>query len=526
VQGSVDHRAGRVHQKAQTARRDHDGKIDGRWRLMTEVLATVAEGVLVGTAENGIARFMSVPYAAPPVGERRFAAPQPVAAWSGRRDATRPGATAPQAAPQSFPKLDVGPIAGPGWVRGDDYLTLNIWRPDDARAGRPVIVFIHGGGSVAGSKDVPLYDGSAFARDGVVCVSMNYRLGIEGFLPIPGAPTNLGLRDQIFALAWVRDNIAAFGGDSGNVTIFGESGGAVAVGCLAVSPLAKGLFRRAIMQSGYGTGRDIPTAMRLVRKLAQVLKVTPDVDGFRRVAIEDALAAQAKVSRPFAVDLRGPDGVDPTFGISRFLPVHGDDVLPDFPLTALAKGAGAEIDMLIGTNAEELSMLGVMVGMAKALPRFLVTFLLHRNHPHARAVLKTYGMGRKGTPPIQALSLAASDLYFRARGRLFAEKHQGRTHYYEFDWRSPALDGALGAAHGMELPFVFDTLATASGPKGFCGPSPPQSLADSIHAIWVRFATDGALDWPEFEAKGRMVYSLTAGRAAYEAPLPATAFIP
>lgn len=151
--------------------------------------------------------FASVPYAAPPVGKRRFAPPSPPPAWHGVRDATAPVATAPQRL-RAVPGLDIEPLVGTGWTPGDDYLTLDVWSPEDA-AGLPVMVFVHGGGFVIGSKDASVQDGATFARDGVVCVSINYRLGVDGFLPIPGVPTNLGLRDVIAALGWVRDEIAA-----------------------------------------------------------------------------------------------------------------------------------------------------------------------------------------------------------------------------------------------------------------------------------------------------------------------------
>ena len=205
------------------------------------------------------------------------------------------------------------------------------------------MVFIHGGGFVVGSKDAAVHDGSAFARSGVVCVAINYRLGIDGFLPIPGAPTNLGLRDMIARSHWVRRNIAAFGGDPGNVTVFGESAGAMAIADLVTSPLAEGLFRRAIVQSGHGAMvRDIPVAQRLVDKLAKLLKVTADAEGFRdgRFRARVARDREGRASRSRDSTCATPTGHEPVFGISRFVPVYGDDVLPHQPLEALRQGAG------------------------------------------------------------------------------------------------------------------------------------------------------------------------------------------
>ena len=442
-----------------------------------------------------------------------------------RRPAT-PGANAPQRV-RDVPGIDVAALVGRGWTPGDDYLTLDIWAPAAAGEGRPVMVFVHGGGFIVGSKDAPVQDGTAFARDGVVLVAINYRLGIDGFLPIPGVPTNLGLRDMIAALAWVRDRIAGFGGDPGNVTVFGESAGAMAIADLIASPLAKGLFRRAIVQSGHGAmTRDIPVARRLVAKLARLLGVSPTRDGFSSVGTEAALDAVEKVGLPTTrLDLRGADGREPVFGISRFIPVHGDDVLPEPPLEALKGGAGAEVDLLIGTNAEEMNLYLVPSGLRDKVGRLLAWLALRRSQPRAWAVLKAYGMGR-GKRPGVVLTEAMSDFVFRWPARRFAEEHRGRTHVYEFDWGSTAFGGTLGAAHAVEIPFVFDTLACATGPQGLLGEAAPQELADRVHATWVRFATDGTLDWPEFTREARHVKRLAGDVVVEEPAMPAAAFLP
>lgn len=490
--------------------------------IRTVILPT---GTLSGRCRDGICRFLAVPYAAPPVGERRFAEPGPVATWDGVRDATRPGPAAPQIIKQ-LPYLDVISVVGDGGERGDDYLTLNVWAPDGA-TGRPVMVFIHGGGFVVGNKDAPIHDGSGFARSGVVSVAINYRMGIEGFLPIPGAPTNLGLRDMIAALAWVRDNIASFGGDPANVTVFGESAGAMAIADLLTSPLANGLFRRAIVQSGHGSMvREIPVAQRLVRKLAKILKVSPDVTGFRKTGWLEGWKAMEKVSKPLArLDLRDADGYEPVYGISRFIPVFGDDVLPDHPLAALAKGAGKHVELLIGTTAEEMNLYFVPTKVRARIPGFLAKWLVGKSHPRASDALKAYGLGARGKKAGHAMSEAMTDLVFRWPARQYAAAHQGRTHVYEFDWRSTASGGELGACHAIEMPFVFDTLACATGPIGLAGESPPQELADRVHALWVGFATDGSLPWPEFDAETRLVHRLSENVTVTEPVMPAADFV-
>ncbi|KQN25084.1 carboxylesterase [Sphingomonas sp. Leaf33] len=485
----------------------------------------VPGGIVPGVVKDGILHFRDIPYAAAPVGARRFAEPDRDVRWEGVLLVETPGANAPQRT-RALPGLDVVPLIGSGWVRGDHHLTLDVLRPATEATGLPVMVFIHGGGFLVGSKDAPVQDGASFARDGIVYVAMNYRMGVDGFLPIPGVPTNLGLRDMIAGLEWVRDEIAAFGGDPANVTVFGESAGGMAIADLVASPLAKGLFARAIVQSGHGgMTRDIGVAQRLVTKLAGLLTIAPTREGFAGVDPDAMLDAVEAVSQPTArIDLRGTDGREPVFGISKFVPVHGDDVLPQPPLEALKAGAGAEVDLLIGSNSEEMKLYLVPTGVREKLGALLSWFVLRKSHPRSWATLKAYGLGtRKGG---HVLADAMSDLVFRWPARRFAEEHQGRTHVYEFDWRSPRYDDQLGAAHGMELGFVFDSLASVTGPEGLCGEAPPQDLADRVHRIWVDFARDGTLPWAAFDRETRQVYRLAEGRAVTEAPMPCAPFLP
>ncbi len=491
-------------------------------------------GIVRGAASNGVRRFLGVPYAAAPVGALRLAAPQPAPRWDGVRECLRYGPIAPQNVPtraemdKALPGLDIEPLIGNEQKQGDDHLVLNIWSPAEPAAGMPVMVFIHGGAFTGGAGSADVYDGSAFARAGVICVTINYRLGVEGFLPIPGAPTNLGLRDQLFALQWVQDNIAAFGGDPSNVTIFGESAGAMSVANLIASPLAKGLFKRAIVQSGHGDMvRPIAVAQRLVTKLAKMMRIPASVDGFRSRSIEQALSALKKVSLPTAnIDLRNPDKREPAFGLSRFLPVYGDDVLPEHPVTALKNGAGAEIDLIVGTNTEEMNLYFVPSGVRRKIGKFLAHFATKKSEPQARDILKAYGIDERGKRPGDAFTEALSDLVFRLPARRFAAAHRGRTHVYDFSWRSSAYKGELGACHAIELPFVFDTLATAAGPRGLAGENPPQELADRMNRLWVQFAKTGELPWPEYNAETRIVYDPATDQAAPEPPMPAERFLP
>ncbi len=482
----------------------------------------IDSGAIRGRVDGSVVRFLGIPYAAPP---ERFELPRPPQSWEGVRDMDDPGPAAPHRI-KPFPMVDPTPLVGPGSDgRDGDYLRLNVWAPKDAMA-VPVMVFIHGGGFVGGCKDASVHDGSAFAASGIVCVAINYRMGIDGFLPVPGAPTNLGLRDMLFALEWVQRNIARFGGDAANITVFGESAGAMAIADLVTSPLAKGLFARAIIQSGHGAMvREIEVAQHLVRKLAKVLRIAPDADGFRGVSHAAAMDAIEKVAKPWAVDLRGKDGREPVYGISRFIPVYGDDVLPEKPVDALRKGAGREVEVVIGTNAEEMNLYFVPTGVRKKIGGLLARWLLGRSHPQAKAVLKAYGYKQKGVRPGEALTDAMNDLVFRWPARQYAAAHQGKTWMYEFDWRSPACDGELGACHGIEMPFVFKTLPSVTGPRGLAGMDPPQALADRVHDLWAGFARTGTMPWPEFGAY-RMVYQVTRGEALHEPVMPAAAFVP
>ena len=487
---------------------------------MAEFELECAQGRLRGITDSGLNRFYGIPYAAAPVGARRFRTPEPPAEWSGVRDATRKGPNAPQVN-RTFPGLDATGFIGEGWRAGDDYLCLNIWTADP-KGKAPVMVFIHGGAFIAGTGDAPAYDGSGFARDGIVCVTINYRMGIEGFLPLEGADTNLGLRDQIAALKWVKAHIASFGGDPDNVTVFGESAGAMSIANLLGSPCAKGLFRRAIIESGHGRMLHSRACMeRVGTMLAELLAVPLTAQGFALRSLEECAKAVDAVSQPGVIaDMREANGLDPAFGLSKFLPVLGDDVIPVSTDAAIAAGAGAEVELLIGSNREEMNIYFVPPGICDLNDAMMAKFLLGQVYPSAEEALLAYGLG-KGEKPGMALTAAMSDLVFRQPVRDFALAHRGRTHVYEFGWRSPAFHGRLGACHALELPFVFDTLSTCSGSQGLVGETAPQELATHVHSLWVGFARDGRLPWPEFDADSRQVYRLEEGTSASEDEFPA-----
>ncbi len=491
---------------------------------MSDPIATTTEGRVRGTSTGGVCRFYGIPYAAAPVGALRFAKPVPHAVWTGERPAIEKAPNAPQTI-RAFPGMDTTPFIGTGWRKGEDFLIANVWTPDPDAHGLPVMVFIHGGAWIAGTSDCPAYDGASFASKGIVCITINYRMGVEGFLPADGVPANLGLHDMIAALRWVQNNAMNFGGDAGNVTVFGESAGAMSIANLIASPLGNGLFRRAIVQSGHGSMlRRTRSARVVANRIAEILGVAPSRDGLCSASMEACTAAVETISQPASgLDLREDNGKDPTFGLSRFLPFVGDEVVPEPTLDALAKGAGREIDVLIGSNTEEMNIYFVPTGVSELDDANTVSVLIDALMPRGSEALADYGLGHSGKPG-QVLTRALSDLVFRDPVRAFAEAHQGRTHVYEFGWRSPAFAGKLGACHALELPFVFNTLASCTGPQGFVGENPPQALADHTHAVWAAFVKDGTLPWDAFDRETRQVYRLDKAAATREEVMPAAKY--
>ncbi|MGI5216748.1 carboxylesterase/lipase family protein [Nocardia sp. CA-290969] len=468
---------------------------------MAQYTIPVAEtpmGAVQGLRDGSGELYRAIPYAAAPTGPGRFAPPAPHPGWSGVRDGTQPSPTAPQPA-RDFGRLEMTPYFGPGWVRGAEYLTVDIRTPAADGRKRPVMVFVHGGGFVTGSTRAALYDGSAFARDGVVVVTVNYRLGIPGFLDLEGAPANRGLLDVLAALAWVRDTVAVFGGDPDNVTIFGQSAGATIVGALLATPEAKGLFRRAIMQSGSGTGAFTPEqAHRVTTAAAAALGVEPTVEAFGAITDERFLAILPALT---GLDLRTDNATDPLVGLSPF-----GLVLPVQPADGLAAGPAADVDLLIGTNTEEGHLYLVPAGNLESSTEADLFAVAARVYADPEVAIAALHAARPGATPGELRSSVLGHALFEEGTARMAQAHArisgGRTHLYSFGHRSTALDGRLGAAHTVELPFVFDIADKPwlHGDTGLLGPGPaPAGLATRMHAAWVAFAETGAPGWATYD---------------------------
>lgn len=458
---------------------------------MYSVVKTTA-GEVRGEVTDGVARYLGIPYAAAPFGEHRLRAPAPVVNWEGVRDALEHGPTAP--AP-GYP-APVDTILPAVHIPGEEILNVNVWAPEGNRSGLPVLVWIHGGAFINGSNSIPSYDGTAFARDGVVLVGVNYRLGVEGFLHLPDAVPNRGLLDQVAALEWVRDNIAAFGGDPGSVTVFGESAGAMSVGALLAMPAARGLFRRAILQSGAGQhALSAATAGRVAGYAADVLGVEPTREAFAAVAPERLVEVQKTLS----ADSAGrPDPVrwgEITANGMVFEPVVDGAVLPQMPIEAIAAGAGADVEIMVGTNRDEHLLFLVPTGIVDAATRPMLAAAA-AGYRLPDGALDRYRALRPGASPGRVLGDVMTDWFFRIPAVRLAEAHGA--HVYEFDWASTAFGGKLGACHALELGFVFDTLADSGG---LTGPTPPQALADAMHRAWVAFASTGDPGWVPYGAE-------------------------
>ncbi|MFD7460477.1 MULTISPECIES: carboxylesterase/lipase family protein [unclassified Streptomyces] len=462
-------------------------------------------GRVRGLAKDGHAVFRGIPYAQPPVGPLRFEVPQPALPWDGVRDATVPG---PGCRQPTAPADSLARHYGPA-TTGGDCLTLDVWTPDPSGAvtGLPVMVWIHGGGYATGAGSAPIHEGSSYARDGVVYVAINYRLNVEGFLPVADRPTNLGLRDQVAALVWVRENIAAFGGDPDNVTVFGQSAGAVSVMNLLAMPSARGLFRRAIAQSGCSMAAvPLARARQATDRLAQLLGVPATVDGFAGV---DPVTTQAAVMR-FLFEFNDVDkwGAE-SFLVSPYRAVIDGDSLPQDVPTSLAAGASADVELMAGTTRDETT------GFLAILGR------LHLDERFAGQALDAFGLThddldvyRKASRPDadlpELIQAAWTDYAFRIPTLRLLEAHQGQHHAYEFHWQSPALPAGWGADHALEVPFVHDNLAKFPRESGLLGEDPPQHLATAMHKAWISFAHGRGPGWEPYDTKDRVTMRFDA----------------
>jgi para-nitrobenzyl esterase len=463
-------------------------------------LVQTAAGPVQGVWRGASAAFYGIPYAQAPVGELRFAAPEQALPWEAVRDASHPGAT-----PQRRPFGPVTTIPEPCFP-GDETLNVNVFTPapGDVSALLPVLVWIHGGGFFAGSSSSPWYDGRAFNRDGVVTVALSYRLGFDGFGWIADAPTNRGVRDMVAGLEWVRDNIAAFGGDPSRVTIAGQSAGGSAGMTLLASPLARGLFHRVISHSGGGLTVSVEDAESHGRELARRAGVEPTRAGWSALSEDEVLDQQLAYQAPTAPPDTPVDLVRTALTRSGpglpFRPLVGDDVLPLSIVDALEQGVGAAVDLVAGTVAHEFTLMAA--GRAEAWAGTdPVQALVAGGLEQEAAVAYVVGH-RELTTTALVLGQLGTDFTFRIPTLGWADRHGSRTWVYEFRWPTPLVGLAY---HCLDLPFAWDLL-DAEGVTAVCGDAPPQDLADEMHAAWVRFVRRGDPGWPRWDGHNPHVF--------------------
>ncbi|MEU6179234.1 carboxylesterase/lipase family protein [Streptomyces coeruleorubidus] len=472
------------------------------------VVRTTA-GSVRGRREEGLAVFRGIPFAAPPVGEDRFMAPRPAHAWDGIRDAYAFGPPPPQ---------DLGNLGGPGLLdvpEGDEWLTVNVWTPEpDAAARHPVMVWIYGGAYKLGHSGSPGYDARRIAADGdLVVVSLNYRVGMEGFAHIEGAPANRGLLDQVAALEWVRDNIEAFGGDPGQVTVFGESAGAGSGAALMAMPRAAGLFRRVIAQSVPGTFFSDALARDIGAALAAEVGLRPTVADLAAIAPRELTSAGESLSGKMLQYVDRWGQAAPT--VTPFAPVVDGEVLPVTPWQALAAGAAKDVDLLVGHNRDEYRLFVAMAGQLGQI-----------SEERAAAALRLFAPGPDGeqayrtafpdASPGELYERVQTDWLFNMPSLHLAEAQRaggGGAHVYELTWPAPGNGGALGACHGLDIPLLFGTYGADLGLLLFAGTEPSaeaEALSSRFRASWTAFARSGDPGWPAYEETERLVQVLDA----------------
>jgi para-nitrobenzyl esterase len=472
-------------------------------------------GKIEGFEKDGVQVFLGVPYAEPPVGPLRWQAPRVERSWEGVRTATEFSAQSAQS------PFALNAIMGGGRpAYSEDSLYLNVWTPacDDAK--RPVMFWIHGGAFIWGAGDTPWYDGAQFCNNGdVVLVTINYRLGPFGYLHLDelfpdsfSGSGNCGPLDQIAALEWVRDCIAGFGGDPNNVTIFGESAGAGSVSSLLGAPAARGLFHKAIAESG--SAAWVATTDRATEVATQVvtnLGASGDLDKLLAATTDEIIAAV-------------PPFVENGSNALPFQPVFDNVVFPEPPLTAIANGNAAGVHFMSGTNANEMTLFT----MADAELATIDDERVRQRVINALGDDRVFQHYRARYPDMIASELwtqIATDAIFRVPSihQLEAQRAHGPVWSYLFTWTTPVFGGMLKSTHALEIPFVFDNLA--KGAELFTGTGEErQALADAMHRAWIAFARTGnpnhpgIPEWPEYDETRRATMHFDVPSAVHDDP--------
>jgi para-nitrobenzyl esterase len=499
------------------------------------VIAETAFGKIRGVDNNGINVFKAIPYGANTAGSNRFMPPAEPADWSGIRDALEYGQSAPQRDPAALPPL-AGALTISGEnlpAEGEDCLVLNVWTPAVGPAAsnaskRPVMFWCHGGGFATGSGSSPDNDGTNLARRGdVVVVTINHRLNVLGFANLSSfsddfaASGDSGMLDIVQALKWVRANISQFGGDPNTVTIFGQSGGGRKVETLLAMPSAKGLFHRAIVESGAAVKVvDRNVAVRNSEQLLAKLGIEKkNVRALQKLPVEKIMAAY------FAVMKDNLD-VDPSLG--GFSPTVDGKVLPHHPFYPNASPVSADVPVMIGCTRTEMTLFSLNDPSAFSLNdadmRKRVNNLLGGNAP---AMIDLYRKLNPGASPSDIYFLIASDCRYGAPTMIAAQRRaalgKAPVYLYYFTWETPVQGGRLKSPHTMEIPFAFDNVKISARMTG--GGADAMALADKVSDAWIAFARTGDPNtpklphWPAYDAKDRATMVINNASKVVNDPL-------
>jgi para-nitrobenzyl esterase len=485
------------------------------------MIVQTGAGPVQGASMDGVARWLGIPYAQPPVGDLRWRAPHPPEAWTDVRPATAFGAAAPQPANEIIRFTD-------GVTQSEDCLTLNVWVADGVEpdAALPVLFWIHGGAYMFGGSAQTGFDGRALVASGeVVLVTVNYRLGALGFLDLgawdsPEHPfdTNLALRDVLLALQWVQRNVAGFGGDPQQVVIWGESAGGGLVTTLLAVPAATGLFHRAIAHSSPATSvYSVERTSAIARQFLDAVGVSEDA-----VATLRELPVARLVETGSRVYAEVPE-TSP--GVLAFTPSVDGDLLPEHPVAVLRDGRGIPVPLLIGTNHDEASLFKFMksplMPIESATIMQMFGAIAHERPdvelPSRAQVASAYS----GIPAKRTGLSVAGDIGFRMPTLWLVEGHArvAPVHLYRFDWATPMLHLiGMGAAHATELPYAFGNLD--GGPKDITfklgGRHRGEAISQRMRARWIAFAVRGVPDggaepaWPPFDTSVRATLVIDA----------------
>ena len=455
----------------------------------------IRDGLVRGRLANGGRAFTGIPYAQPPMGALRFCAPRPVQPWAGELDATRPAQVPPQ---------DMDPALPQTGVMSEDCLQLNVWTPQESGP-HPVLVWIYGGGNATGSSSLPPYQGETFARDGVVCVSCNYRVGVLGFLelgevtgPQDAGSSNNALRDQVLVLEWVKHNIAAFGGDPQNVTLAGQSAGAWNCATLMALPAAKGLFRRAILASG---GADTVYTPDHAHEFArQFVAQLGGRHRLRSASISELLSAQ-KAAQANASTL------------IVFRPTIDGEYLPAPPIELLRRGCAGSVTTMVGHTQDELRYFFTPEAADNPASQRL---LLHLNTASLPPMISAY---QRAFPDIprgeRMLRLLSADLIGIPSLRVAEAQASSGAKVYYYHLRYAIASGPFGACspHGIDVPLIFEHVDTAFARTVFGYSSADLPMAKRVHDTWVSFIkTDSPgkdlSAWPPFDLTERRTMTI------------------